>query len=158
MLSCYTCATSPETIAISVSAPLTQSYALGTPPGSVTFSAFTEDSAYCQSSDFTYAVAVTAPEGVTDSTWITLSGQTIAWSTSRFSDVGAYTISITGTLPTEPKQTKTVSFVLNVGITCATSNDQPQLAFKTLSDQSYFAGVSSSLTPDQFEIKNSTTC
>ena len=100
----------------------------------MSFAAFTENSAYCAPSDFTYSIAVTPPSGVTDTTWITRSAQTITWSTNAFANVGAYTITVTATLPNTPAASGSVSFVLNVVATCATSHDAPTLVASTTAD------------------------
>lgn len=46
-LDCYTCATSPETITLTGTAPAEQWYFLSSTAGSVTFSPFLENSGYC---------------------------------------------------------------------------------------------------------------
>lgn len=134
LVSCVNCVTTTETITISGTSPSTQIYYLSTTSGSVTFAAFTEDSSYCTSSDFTYTITVTAPTGVTDTTWITLSTRTITWTTSAFANVGAYTIHITATLPDPLATAASVSFVLNVAATCATGHDAPAIVASSTAD------------------------
>jgi hypothetical protein len=86
----------------------------------VTFDAFSENSEFCEASDFTYSIAVTPPSGVTDTKWITLSGRTVTWQTDLAANVGVYTIEIIAALPTT---SSSVAFTLNVVPTCATGQD-----------------------------------
>jgi hypothetical protein len=158
LLSCYSCATSTETITITGTAPATQSYLIAAATGSVTFSAFTEDSALCTPSDFTYSITVTAPSGVTNTSWITLSTQTISWATSLFANVGAYTIKITAKLPNPSATSNFVTFTLNVGATCSTGHDQPTLVVSTpTADQTLVLGTAGSVTAAAFAITPAVT-
>jgi hypothetical protein len=157
LVSCA-CAITTEAITITGIAPATQSYLIAAATGSVTFSAFTENSAYCASSDFMYSITVTAPSGVTDTSWITLSTQTISWATSLFANVGTYTINITATLPNPSATSNFVTFTLNVGATCATGHDQPTLVVTTpTANQTLVVGTAGSVTAAAFAITPAVT-
>jgi hypothetical protein len=158
LVGCYSCATTTETITITGTAPATQSYLIAAATGSVTFSVFTENSAYCAPSDFTYSINVTAPSGVTNTSWITLSTRTISWATSLFANVGAYTIKITAKLPNPSATSNFVTFTLNVGATCATGHDQPTLVVSTpTADQTLVLGTAGSVTAAAFAISPAVT-
>lgn len=98
------------------------------------------------------------PPGVTDTTWITISGRTITWQTIAFANVGAYTFQITGSLPTTPVTSLSVQFTLNVIGTCLFSNDQPTLVVDTpTTDQIYTQGMAGSVTPAKFTVSPAVT-
>jgi hypothetical protein len=68
-------------------------------------------------------MAVTGPSGGS-TIWISLNGLTVSWATQLFANVGLYTVSIKGSLPTS---SNAVSFELDVKANCTTSIDQPKI-------------------------------
>lgn len=89
---------------------------------------------------------------IKDTTWITFNDLKVAWETTSATFDGAYTITITAVLPTTPQQSGSISFVLNVGVTCQSYFDQPTVVATHTADQLISVGASGSVTAAAFAL------
>ena len=88
----------------------TQTYTLSATAGSVTVPAFTiSGTTPCLANDIVYT-AVTTPLAAQASTPITFAGMIVTWQTTNAALVGAYSITVTGTVSSATVQSAFMTF------------------------------------------------